>query len=63
MGTSSVDVDECCMLVCIQKQHAVRLHECKLTEKDMEKERTKIKTAWGSLSKGNFIYMLGHNSR
>lgn len=37
MGTSSVD--ECCMLVCIQKEHAVRLHKCKLTKKDMKRER------------------------
>lgn len=41
MGTSSVDVDECCMLVFIQKQHAVRLHKCKLNEKDTKRERKK----------------------
>lgn len=42
VGTSSVDVEECCMLVRIQKQHAVRLHKCKLNDKDTKRERKKL---------------------
>lgn len=62
VGTSSVDVDECCMLVCIQKQHAVWLHKCKLNEKDMKKERKK-KTACGSLSEHNGAITAGNGHR
>ncbi len=37
-----MDVEECCMLVRIQKQHAVRLHKCKLNDKDTKRERKKL---------------------